>query len=227
MRIAVVGAMMEEVEYLLQDISCSKEVVKNGYTFWQGSYAGHEIILTVSGIGKVAAAVLSTTLVNNFSPLDLVINIGISGGVAEKITIGDVVTFNKYAYYDADVTCFPSYVYGQIPGCPEKFLGDEKFLALCMINNAKAGMVLTGDMFFTKKELISDKINKYFKDDNVISLDIESTAYAQSFWDLKVPFASIRVISDIIGSEVSQYEENVERCSKIGNVFLLEILKKI
>jgi len=229
MVIAIIGAMAIEIEYFLREIGYKEKIVKNGYSFWLSEYANKQIIIASSGVGKVATAILSTTLVNLFPKLDLIINIGVAGGVKGKTKIGDVVTFAKYAYYDADATHFPQYVHGQIPGYPAYFEGNSEFLNICkeFTGQIQIGMVLTGDLFFTDQEVIEAAIAKHFPLDNVISLDMESTAFAQSFYHLGFPFASLRVISDIIGGIEDEYEKNLTICSEKACQYLLAILKKM
>lgn len=227
MTVAIVGAMAIEIEYLLKEINCTEKIEKNGYAFWLGDFADKKIILTYSGVGKVAAAVLATTLVNLFSDIDLVINIGVAGGIIGKTKIGEVISFNKYAYYDADATYFPKYTRGQIPGCPAYFTPEENFLKACQEFISQEGMVLSGDVFFTDRVEINRVIDTYFPNKNVISLDMESAAFAQSFYQLQIPFGSLRVISDLIGSEVSEYEENLKSCASLACQHLLVVLRKI
>lgn len=227
MMIAIVGAMAIETEYLIQKIGYQNKIEKNGYSFWVSEYANKQIIMTTSGVGKVAAAVLITTLVNQFPNLDLIINIGVAGGLRGKVKVGEIVTFSKYAYYDADATRFSHYVHGQIPGCPAYFKGDTAFINIAKEFTNQVGMVLTGDLFFTDDLAIEQVINKHFSKDQVISLDMESTAFAQSCYHLGYPFASLRVISDIIGGTVSEYEQNLVRCSQLAGKCLLDVLKKI
>lgn len=227
MTVAIVGAMAIEIEYLLKEINCPEKIEKNGYTFWLGDFSDKKIILTYSGVGKVAAAVLATTLVNLFPDLDLVINIGVAGGIIGKTKIGEVISFNRYAYYDADATYFPKYVRGQIPGCPAYFTPEENFLKVCQGIISHEGMVLSGDAFFTNNAEIKQVIETHFPNENVISLDMESTAFAQSFYHLQTPFGSLRVISDLIGSAVSEYEENLQSCAYLACQSLLTVLGKI
>ena len=62
MKIAVIGAMEEEVELLrstLQNTS-TKTIANSEYT--EGTYAGKDVVLLKSGIGKVNAAMSTSIL---------------------------------------------------------------------------------------------------------------------------------------------------------------------
>ncbi len=76
--------------------------------------------LLKSGIGKVAAALGATLLLERCKP-DVIINTGSAGGLAPTLKVGDIVVSDEARYYrDADVTAF-GYEYGQLPGCPAGF----------------------------------------------------------------------------------------------------------
>ncbi|WP_440136755.1 phosphorylase family protein, partial [Klebsiella pneumoniae] len=62
-RIALIGAMQEELSAvlaLIPDASC--ETVA-GRQFWRGHLHGHAVVAVLSGIGKVAAAISATVLI--------------------------------------------------------------------------------------------------------------------------------------------------------------------
>ena len=58
-----------------------------------------------SGIGKVAAAIGTTALLQLAKP-DVVLNTGSAGGVAKGLKVGDIVISDETRYHDADVTAF-------------------------------------------------------------------------------------------------------------------------
>ena len=61
------------------------------------------MILTRSGIGKVAASIATTILLERFAP-DCVINTGSAGGFDPELHVGDVVISNDVRHHDVDVT---------------------------------------------------------------------------------------------------------------------------
>lgn len=227
MKIAIVAAMEEEALMIINNINDKQKYTYNNFDFHIGKYLNNDIIVTVSGVGKVASAILSTTLIDHFKDIDLVISVGVGGGIEGKTEVGEVMIFDEYAYCDADATYF-NYSYGQIPGCPKTYNGSISSIEKAINNIAyKKGMILTGDSFFTNKDEINSKIENYFNDKNVLSLDMESCAFAQSFWSLKVPFVTIKVVSDVIGVSSNDYEKNLDMCTKIAQNTLLTILKKM
>lgn len=79
MKIAIIGAMEEEVTILRDKLDNKEQQVIAGSEFTKGLYKGIEVILLKSGIGKVNAALSTTLLLDRYQP-DYVINTGSAGG---------------------------------------------------------------------------------------------------------------------------------------------------
>ena len=81
MTVGIVGAMAQEVE-ILADLMMKREVVEcAGCRIFKGNINGQPVALLQSGIGKVAAAIGTTLLLQQMKP-DIVINTGSAGGLA-------------------------------------------------------------------------------------------------------------------------------------------------
>ncbi|MCV5961468.1 5'-methylthioadenosine/S-adenosylhomocysteine nucleosidase, partial [Escherichia coli] len=74
-------------------------------TFFSGQINDVDVVLLQSGIGKVAAAVGTTILLDEYQP-DVVINTGSAGGFDSSLNLGDVVISTEVRHHDADVTAF-------------------------------------------------------------------------------------------------------------------------
>jgi len=230
MRIVVIGAMQEEIKFLLAKIKDYKEVKFLNSTFYEGTIFGKNIIVTASGIGKVASGLLVSTILAYYKDIDLIINVGVSGGVKNKVEIADVVVANGCKYADVDVTIFPKYEYGQMPGCPNIFpTAYQKLTSLSMENEYKLGMIISGDKFYHDDTEVTSLLRSHFANNNVLCLDMESTALAHASWFYNIDYLAIRAISDIIGSsfQKDEYEKNLEKACFKSNLFLLEVLEKI
>lgn len=118
MKLAVIGAMEEEVTILRSKLKDAKQEMIAHCEFTTGDYEGIEVILLKSGIGKVNAAISTTLLLDRFKP-DYVINTGSAGGFHHTLNVGDVVISTDVRHHDVDVTAF-DYEYGQVPGLPAK-----------------------------------------------------------------------------------------------------------
>ena len=128
MKIGIVGAMAQEVDILV-NLMTDKNVTKlAACTIYEGNIQGKQVALLQSGIGKVAAAMGTTALLQLTKP-DIVINTGSAGGVAEGLSVGDVIVSTETQYHDADVTAF-GYAKGQLPACPVTFVSDAALVEL-------------------------------------------------------------------------------------------------
>lgn len=230
MKIAVIGAMNEEITFLKTKMKNLKEEKVFPYDFFTGNLYENEIVLVESGIGKVSSGALFATLVNKYKDLDVIFNVGVSGGVKGKTNTGDVVISSKFSYLDADVRAF-GYKYGQMASCPEYFLGDKEIIELLEKENFefKKGMILSSDRFMTDHNFLDSILNEHFKEEDVYAVDMESTAFAQMAHLFKKRFLAIRVISDVIGenSQVEGYNSSLEYASVKSNEFLIKLLEKI
>lgn len=220
MKIVLISAMQEEIAPITNKIKNIKVLTKKGMKFIFGKYNNHDLICTSSGIGKVNASLTIAIIDSLFENIDLIINIGISGGVYNNIDKGEVVIGTKYSYADADATIF-GYEFGQIPRMPRFYYSTHPFLDT--INNVKKGLILTSDKFMTDINVVND-LKQYFEDD-ILCLDMESTAYAQACYVQDIPFVSIRLISDLIGEE-NQKEKYIDY-EKIACEKAIDILIKI
>ena len=55
MRIGIIGAMEVEVELLREVLQDRKDKVLHGFTFHEGKIGNHDVVVLLSGIGKVSA----------------------------------------------------------------------------------------------------------------------------------------------------------------------------
>lgn len=230
MKIVIIGAMEAEITFLLDKLGNYKTINHFKYKFFEGNLCGNEIIVTSSGIGKVASGLLVSAIINYYKDIDLIINVGVSGGIKNQVDIGDVVVAKGLKYADADVTIFDNYVYGQIPNCPATFpTYIQRIKELSLKNDYKIGTIISGDQFYHRVSEVDELINTYFKNDNVLCIDMESAALAHSAWFYGVNYLAIRAISDVIGNKLQkdQYNSNLELACKNSNLFLLEVLEKI
>ncbi|KOE81837.1 5'-methylthioadenosine nucleosidase [Vibrio alginolyticus] len=199
MKIGIIGAMEQEVAILKNAINNVQQVSKAGCTYFIGQIHGVDVVLLQSGIGKVAAAIGTTILLEEYQP-DVVINTGSAGGFDASLTMGDVVISSEVRHHDADVTAF-GYEMGQMAGQPAAFKADETLMniaekALTQMEDKHAvrGLICTGDAFVCTTERQAF-IRQHFP--SVIAVEMEASAVAQTCHQFNVPFVVVRAISDV------------------------------
>ncbi|MDG6897305.1 5'-methylthioadenosine/S-adenosylhomocysteine nucleosidase [Actinobacillus delphinicola] len=229
MKIGIIGAMPQEVEILaglLEDKTVTK--IAN-CTLYQGKIGNKEIALMQSGIGKVAAA-MGTTLLLNIAKPDLVLNTGSAGGVGEGLAVGDVVISTETVHHDADVTAF-GYAKGQLPACPARFTSDENLVkqiatvAKAQGQHIKFGLIASGDSFIQGGDALM-QIKRDFPE--VLAVEMEAAAIAQVCGAFAVPFVVVRAISDAGNGEANiSFEEFLPIAAKQSSKMVLALLETL
>jgi len=202
MKVGIIGAMEQEVTLLRDKIENRQTLSRAGCEIYTGQLQGIDIALLKSGIGKVAAAMGTTLLLEHCQP-DIVINTGSAGGLATSLKVGDIVVSNEVRYHDADVTAF-GYQPGQMAGCPAAFTADEKLIKLaeqCIAKlnlNAVRGLICSGDAFINGAEPLA-RIRHTFPE--VAAVEMEAAGIAHVCHLFATPFVVVRAISDVADSE--------------------------
>ena len=205
-KIGIIAAMAPEMDTLLSGMENVESVKLLGIKFYIGNIKNKNVVLSLSGVGKVNAAMAATILINHFN-CDLIINSGIAGGTS-PLKKRDSVIATKLMYHDVDVTGF-GYSYGQIPGMPKEFIVSPTLIILLKKVFNKLGLpykdrpVVSGDKFVTNKDLLANVIY-----DGDYAVEMEGASIAQVCTKAGVDFIVLRYISDIIGEENQQEDYN-------------------
>ncbi|MDV2581069.1 5'-methylthioadenosine/S-adenosylhomocysteine nucleosidase [Alkalibacillus haloalkaliphilus] len=229
MKYGIIGAMEEELDWLKSQVNINEELVVANCKFYVGEFAGQEVVLLQSGIGKVNAAISTTILHERFAP-DYVINTGSSGGVDPDLDVGDIVIGTETVHHDADATGF-GYQYGQIPQMPETFPSNEQLVykaekvkeVLPSDVKVTKGLIGTGDSFMSDLDRVT-KVSERFP--SIKALEMEAVSIAQVCYQYDTPCLIIRSLSDIAGKESDiSFKEYLDRAAKNSASFILEMLK--
>ena len=198
MKIGIIGAMEPEVAHLIASMEAAESQTIAGIEFVAGQLNGQEVIVTRSGIGKVAASIATTLLIEKYQP-DYVINTGSAGGFVDSLEIGDIVISSEVRHHDVDVTAF-GYEIGQMAQQPAAFMPDAKLVeaakkAVDSLGEVKTieGLICTGDSFICDPERTAVML-KHFP--TMAACEMEAAAIAQVCHQFQVPFVVIRSLSD-------------------------------
>lgn len=142
------------------------------------------------GIGKVNAALAAAYLINE-EKVDVMLNIGLSGAVA-NVHRNYIVVGTEYTECDFDLTAI-GYDLGVKPDQQYVYSADSRLLDAakkCRVDYF--GRLGTGDIFLADSDL-----KKKFRDKfDICSFDMETGAIAAVCHKADVPFIAIRKISD-------------------------------
>lgn len=228
MKIAIIGAMEEEVHVLRDKLNNLKKEEIAGSEYNVGTYEGKEVVLLKSGIGKVNAAMATAILLEKYQP-DVVINTGSAGGLHTDLNVGDVVISTEVRHHDVDVTAF-NYEYGQVPGMPAAFPADEKLKEIAKNCAEKVtgiqvveGLIVTGDSFMNdpvRVEFVKGKFGDLY------AVEMEAAAIAQVCYAFKVPFVVTRALSDIAGKESDVSFDQFIHTAAVNSTLMVEEMIK-
>jgi adenosylhomocysteine nucleosidase len=230
MKIAVVGAMEQEVELLREVIENAETKVIANSEFTTGIYKNHEVILLKSGIGKVNASMTTAILLNTYKP-DYVINTGSAGGYDPLLEVGAIVISDEVRYHDVDVTAF-GYEIGQVPQLPAAFKSDAHLMKIAEEavkaigeHQAATGLIATGDIFMSNPEKV-EEVRRNFP--QMKACEMEAAAVAQVCHQFDVPFVVIRALSDIAGKESSiSFDEFLPIAAKHSTEIVLRVIETL
>ncbi|WP_445490267.1 5'-methylthioadenosine/S-adenosylhomocysteine nucleosidase [Niallia sp. 03133] len=230
MKIAIIGAMEEEVTLLREKITDKQEHIIAGFQFIEGSLFGKEVVLLRSGIGKVNAAMSTTILLQTFKP-DCLINTGSAGGLNPELNVGDVVISTEVRHHDVDATIF-GYEYGQVPQMPASFQANADLIDIAEQiakeigdHAVVTGLITTGDSFINdpdRAEFIKSKFT------GLQAVEMEAAAIAQVAFQYQLPFVIIRSLSDIAGKESHlSFDQYLEKAAVHSANLVMGIVSKI
>lgn len=198
-RMALMGAMQEELAAILACMPDAHCETVAGRQFWLGHFEGHDVVAVLSGIGKVAAALTATVLIEKFQVHRIVFT-GVAGGLAAQAQVGDVVVASALLQHDMNASpLFPPY---EVPltGCAQ-FPTDIE-LTRCLLNSARQalpqarvheGLVISGDQFVASSAA-SQRLQTALP--GAMAVEMEGAALAQVCRDFGVPLGVVRTISD-------------------------------
>ncbi|PKI03778.1 5'-methylthioadenosine/adenosylhomocysteine nucleosidase [Glaciecola sp. 33A] len=230
MKIAILGAMDEEVKLIKESLNHLQEVAYSHLVFFTGQLHGHEIVLVKCGIGKVASAVATTMIIDKFDP-DFVVNTGSAGGFDKELNIGDIVISDAVTHHDVDLTVF-GYVLGQCAGMPENYVCNEQLIEAAEKSakqiegvKVKRGLVCSGDSFVGSDELALATQQKF---PSMIAVEMEGAAIAQTAYLMGIPFLVIRSLSDIAGkTSTVSFQAYLEKAAQNSAQLVIGMVKAL
>ena len=149
--------------------------------------------LLETGIGKVHAALATQLAIARYQP-QLLVNVGVSGGLYVGAQVGDLCLSTAYRYHD--VWCGEGNERGQVQGMPAQYSADATAMATVAEQlriPLHEGLLLCGDTFIPDADHLRAFAQQH---PNLIAVDMESAAIAQTAYLYQTPLVSLRIVSD-------------------------------
>ncbi len=216
MTLAIVSALPEEQRGLHHLLQQARSERHGGRDFVYGQLHGQDVVLALSGIGKVAAATTTTALIAHCGIQRLLFT-GVAGGLAPGVHVGDVVVAQHFIQHDMDVR--PLFGRWQVPGYAAPTFACDAALTQALAQAAQTcttvardwqlpllgghrpqvhqGLIASGDQFIVNGHT-SARIHGELQAAGhaVLAVEMEGAAIAQVCADYGLPFAAVRTISD-------------------------------
>ncbi len=203
----VMAALPEELGDLIHRFDQPHVDAVAGREFVQGTVNGTHIVAVTSRIGKVAAALTASTLIERHG-VDHLVFVGVAGGLGEKVKRGDVVVASELVQHD--LSAWPLFPDGEIPLLGKTRLASDPKLTQAVLKAAKqalrgdqslhTGLIASGDRFIQGQAMAQSIRSRY---PDTLAVEMEGAAVAQVCVECGVPFAVLRTISDEAGDDAA------------------------
>ncbi len=226
-KIAIICAMDKEIAYIRESFNAESD----GRGVYTAKLSGHDIIATVSGIGKVNSAASTQRIIDKYSP-DIVINVGVAGGLDRSLSVLDMVIAEDTMYHDF----YPlSLLEEDVNLGTSVFHCDEKLVELAVkaadklkregkVKNFKKGRVVSGDSFVE-----DDEKSRYLREElSGACVEMEGAAISHTAILNGAPFLVIRCISDFADNNAGMsYDSFSDIAARQAGAVLEEIIKAL
>jgi len=211
MTLAIVSALPDELAALQARLDVDTVQTLAGRQLHRGRLAGREVLLVLSGIGKVAAATTAALLLDRFAVSGLLFT-GVAGGLGPGVQVGDVVVADQLLQHDMDAS--PLFPRWEVPGTGRSHFAADAALADRLAQaaaqvlgqplpalasfgiatpRAHRGLIVSGDRFVAS-QAESTRLQQDLP--QALAVEMEGAAVAQVCHDFGRPFAVLRTISD-------------------------------
>jgi adenosylhomocysteine nucleosidase len=217
MRLGIISALAEEQEGLIQAMQGAARRSHGMRDYTEGMLWGIDAVCVLSRIGKVAAAMTATILVEKFGVTHIVFT-GVAGSGDTQVQVGDIVVADSLVQHDMDASpLFPRF---EVP-----LSGQSHFASSLDLSNSLAtaaaqvlaadmatlvgsaavaefglqqpalhrGLIGSGDQFIHQRGHVAALKQAL---PQLLALEMEGAAVAQVCFELGIPFAVVRTISD-------------------------------
>ena len=170
-------------------------------SIWDGKIEGTPVVLAVTGVGKVAAALAAQFVCDAFHPR-CAVAFGLAGATKSEVPPGQLIVASGALQHDMDARPLTD-ARGTIPSLGIAVLPADPTWSRKLLQAAqrvvehpqtvRMGIVLTGDQIITSRD-VRDDLAKGFPDG--ACLDMETAAVAQVSLQNDLPWTALRMTSD-------------------------------
>lgn len=223
--LGIIGAMDMEIDALRREMTdVTQEQI--GFTrYYAGTLWGVPVCLSRCGIGKVHAALCALGMILRYN-VTAVLNIGVAGALVPDLSVADVVVAQAAVQHDIDTTPLGDPM-GLISGpnivevpCHSGLSALLKEAAQAAGIRTLSANIVTGDQFIVGTQR-KDALASAF---SAAACDMEGGAIAQCCYEMQVPYAACRAISDTRAGDGREYMEKAGQACRAEEKLLRAFL---
>lgn len=226
MKTGILCAGDDELAPFLPRIEGGKITEKAMLHFYEGKIGGADIVTLYSGVCKVNAAIAAQILIDSFG-VSAVINAGTAGAIDEKLHIFDTVVATDCCYHDVAKDILTDFH----PWMKSVFFESSPYLlekAKLAVKKSGLSGVFFGRMVTGEAFITDEGRERIIRDFAPLSVDMETAAVAHVCYVNRIPFLSVRCITDTAAhSGVGSFEQNSAKASEIAAGLTAEIIKEL
>lgn len=212
--ICFVIALKKESEELLKFATDVKKFMLADKPCYSCKLNGKDVIIAISGIGKVSAALTTQLLIDKYNP-KFIFNFGTCGGMNNSVKILEYYLIDKCCQFDFDLR--------ELDGVPLGFIQEYNTVYFDTYTDKL-------DFLKTSRVASADRFTNDLNDINAINdigcslRDMEAGAIAQVCTSNNVPLVMVKGVSDVFGNGTAQ-EQFYQNLQAVGKGFPAVILK--
>ncbi|MEG0823523.1 MAG: 5'-methylthioadenosine/adenosylhomocysteine nucleosidase [Erysipelotrichaceae bacterium] len=225
--IGIIGAMQKEIDEILKLMTNIKEASIHNTDMYVGTLGSVDVVLMLSGVGKVNASMNTTILLSNYD-VEYIINIGTAGGLEANENVLDIVISDNVVQHDYDTSLIDG-----ISGIGLSFKADSELVkrasnllaSTTLDSKVYVGTIASGDQFIADIKQL-ESIKTKFNDAKCV--EMEAGSIAQVCAKFKTPFIVIRSLSDIVFNPSSHldFNEYLTKASERSAKFTYNFINK-
>lgn len=236
--VAIISAMDNEIAALLDEANIEYEEDFGGVTYHVGTLRGQNVVIAKSGIGKVRASSVATTMFNEYK-IKSVLFTGIAGGVKDGTEVLDVIISTRLVEHDYGTWTNDGFIWtsgdpgmGIEPG--EYYMATPDMVELAYNSAVEVlqgseyavykGTIATGDQFIASEDVCERLRTDY----DAYACEMEGASVAVICIRYAIPFVVIRALSDKAdGAAHDSYENFGDIAALNSSNIVLKMLEKM
>lgn len=201
--IGVIAAMKEELDAVLAYMVIEEEKEIGQVRFYRGQLESQELTIALAGVGEMSAAMAAGLLSALYHP-DVLINVGVAGGLHADQHPGDLVIGSELIQADFDTSPIDGEAgVGQFYQADPILVKEMEQVAAELSIPFKTGAIATQDIFVARDIDYFSLMERYSR---AQAAEMEGAAVAFAASRFGIPFVVLRTLSDIVHHENNHME---------------------